>query len=201
MGLVLYLIFDSIIPGLKQIPPPSPTSSASIERQSNEELGLRFDRTQFSGNYLLIELYSEHPNAGIKSYTKRETRNVGVHNLTNGKTNWLFPNNAQHIDKNIKITKTVSNEAGKTESVIVGHFLVTSMSDPEGNVIKDIWAASLDGSNVQKLLCNIKEKPSFKTFGNNEARILLEDDDVLQIIKFDIDKRTIYEAKKIYLPK
>lgn len=200
LGILLFVTFETIIPTFQATPPPAQISETGKEESSDVQLKLRFERSQFSENYVFVDLYAEYDEKGFKSYNRKETRNLGVYDLTNGNTKWIFPNNNQHVDKKTRIVKTILTPSGKKIDEVVGHFLVTSTTSTNGDVVRDIWVSSIDGSDVKKILTDISGDPSLQTFGNNQARILFSQNDALKVTNFDIDTRTIGQSSIISIP-
>lgn len=201
LGLLLFVTFETLIPTFQDTPPPAAVATEGKDEPSDIEMKLRFESSQFAEKYVFVNLYAEYDQKGLKSYTRNETRNVGIHNLKNNKTNWLFPNNNQHVDQKSRIIKTLIDATDEETSVTTGHFLVTSTTSRDGKLIKDIWVSSVDGSEVQKLLSDVSGDPRLQIFGANQARILLKMDGALKAIEFDIETRTIGQSSIIKAPK
>jgi len=201
LGLMVFLTFETLIPTFQDTPPPQQTLSTEREISPNAQLKLEFERSSLQEKYVIVDLYSEQDEKGLKSYTRRKTRNVGIHNLITGKTNWIFPNNNQHVNKSIRIVKALDRVEDKSEKIAVGHFLVTATTSSNGDIVRDIWVSSVDGQNTQKLISDVSAEPELRFFDTNQARILIETDGALKTIEFDIDTRTIGKSTTINLPK
>ena len=202
LGLILFFTFESLIPTFQATAPPLQTNAAETSVEEDAKFGMRFERrNQFDGNYVTVEAYVEYDGQGLKSYTRRQTRNIGIHNLINGNTNWIFPTNNQDVEDNSKIVKEITNSAGEIERVTVGHFLVTATTSADDNIVRDIWVSALDGSGAEKLIANVSANPQFIIFDTNQARILLETNGALKTIDFDIDTRSIGKSVIIARPK
>jgi len=205
LGLItFFFILESLLPTFQNTPPPLQTNTQEVNKEADVEFGMRFERrSQFAENYVIVEQYAVYNEKGLKSYSgnRRQTRNIGIHNLTNGKTNWVFANNNQHIEDNVKIRKELTSSSGETESVIVGHFLVTATTSENDEVIRDIWVSDVDGLEIKKLISNVSKSPELIIFDSNQARILLESKGFLKAIEFDIETRTIGKTTIINPPK
>ena len=200
LGFTIFLFFETLIPTFKDTTPPPQVTTAASAQTPDKSLKLKFEHTRFDEKYVFIDLYSEEDGKGLKSYGRTQTQNLGIHDLSTGETNWIFPNNNQHIKDKSRIIKTIKTETKKTDAQTLGHFLVTATTSTDGDVIRDVWVSSADGLDTRKIISDVSVTPKLVVLKNNQARILVKTDEAIQAIDFDIETRTIGKSTIIKAP-
>ena len=158
------------------------------------------DRTV--GQYTYIELQ-----AGERTYSKfssgrsdRQLRNIAVFDMKANTTKWIFPYSAQDITEFKDIVKTHLDEKGKSTSITVGFLLTTEASRADRSISRDLWVMRPNGEGLQIILSDLKGDITFKKFGKNEHRLIVETEDEILVYPFNNVSLTLGEATKISMP-
>jgi len=185
--------------------PPPVVSAAVEENRETDDLEIHlpsdYSNWQSSGAFEYFEVRT-----GRESYSKlgsgssSQLRNVGVFDLNENTTHWVFPDAQQEIEKHESVGKIKRFDDKPSEQVWTGHVLTVAKSLEDGSISRDVWAMSLGGQDLRKILSNVPRPPEIRTRGQGQKILMIETKTHIDIYPFDVDGLTVGKPMRVSIP-
>ena len=177
---------------------PPPAANVSTETNVENNLSIRIPYSpETVDHYTYLELRAGED---ISSYSKSQIRNIAIFDLETNETKWVFKGSQQEIEEFERIKKSIKSETGKSTRVTVGFLLTVATSRQDESINRDLWIMSPDGADFRKIIPSISGKVDIRQFGNNETRIMIENDNYVEIHPVDINNLSLGKAVTVTLP-
>ena len=201
ISLLIFAVFAISEMRSYQAPPP-PAANVSTETNVENNLSIRIPYSpETVDHYTYFELRAGEDSLGkLSSYSKSQIRNIAIFDLETNETKWVFKGSQQEIEGFERIKKSIKSETGKSTRVTVGFLLTVATSRQDKSINRDLWIMSPDGADFRKIIPSILGKVDIQQYGNNETRIMIENDNYVEIHPVDINNLSLGKAVTVTLP-
>ena len=185
---------------------PPPAISGSVDQSGEKEVfrlrapSYKYNETK-SDDFVYFQLRS-----GTDSWSKlgsgesSQLRNIGVFDLNENTTHWVFPDAQQEIENYDAVNKNVMIEGKDKKLILTGYVLTVAKSLEDGSVGRDLWVMSPSGKALKKVLSDISDAPKIEPFGDDKIKLIIETKTHIDVYPFDVDMLTVGEPTRVSIP-
>lgn len=154
-------------------------------------------------NFTYIELRAGVPSGGKFSsggYSRGQLRNIGIFDMNTNTTKWVFNGSQQEIESRKQIAHRVPAPNDEYTETITGLLLTVATSRADKTVQRDIWIMSPDGEDLRKVIPNMTGDLELQRYDNTRLKLMIEQDDQIDVYDLDTAALTLGEPTTITLP-